>query len=552
MRSEGVLRKKKVFIRNDKSDLVIRQKWIKNETKRLYNGITSNMKPNNKVYTTLKSQFLDNIQDDQVNYQTNWFKTLTTEKGKWNFINEVRNEKRTKTEIRSLRNCFDDIVTDEKKVANLLNYRFSKLGDYLGETKIYPKSNEVLCQKKFQFQPISLFQCKKLIKNININKPLGPSSIPAWALKDCLNVIAEPLCFMINSFLDLGEFPNHLKQAFVVPIYKKGDIEEPKNYRPISITSALSKIFETVLKDQIVEFLNKNNLLSYSQFGFRSHFSSADALLFATETIRKQIDEKNIVAAAFLDLSKEFDSISHCILFEKLRELNFEDKAISVIKNYITGRIQKVTLDSCNSDWIELYQGVPQGTVLGPLLFNIYVNIMKQIISNQCKLVQYADDTMILCSDKDENHALNKLEKDIEQLIHFFENHRLTINADKTEFILFCKPSKNNDVKSYKLHVKDQIIKHSNSVKYLGIFLDQNLTFQDEVKSILQKMSCGIKCLYSLRDLFPEKTRLMLLNALVVSHLQYSAILLTGITENLMTTLEKQLNWAIKACFFSH
>ena len=145
--------KKKVFIRNDKSDLVIRQKWIKNETKRLYNGITSNMKPNNTVYTTLKSQFLDNIQDDQMNYQTNWFKTLTTEKGKWNFINEVRNEKRTKTEIRSLRNCFDDIVTDEKKVANLLNYRFSKLGDYLGETKIYPKSNEVLCQKTFNFNP---------------------------------------------------------------------------------------------------------------------------------------------------------------------------------------------------------------------------------------------------------------------------------------------------------------------------------------------------------------------------------------------------------------
>ena len=92
---------------------------------------------------------------------------------------------------------------------------------------------------------------------------------------------------MINSFLDLGEFPNHLKQAFVVPIYKKGDIEEPNNYPPISITSALSKIFETVLKDQIVEFLNKKNLLSYSQFGFRSHFSSADALLFATDHSKK-------------------------------------------------------------------------------------------------------------------------------------------------------------------------------------------------------------------------------------------------------------------------
>ena len=141
--------------------------------------------------------------------------------------------------------------------------------------------------------------------------------------------------------------------------------------------------------------------------------------------------------------------------------------------------------------------------------------------------------------------------KILNDLYIFFENHRLTIKADKIEFILFCKPSKNNDVKSYKLHVKDQIIKHSNSVKYLGIFLDQNITFQDEVKIILQKMSCRIKCLYSIRDLFSEQTRLMLLNALVVSHLQYSAILLTRISENLMTTLEKQPNWAIKACFFA-
>ena len=179
-----------------------------------------------------------------------------------------------------------------------MNNRFSKLGDYLGETKIYPKSNEVLCQKRFQFHPISLFQCKKLIKKLNINKALGPSSIPA--LKDCLIVVAEPPCFMINSFLVIGGFPNHLEQAFVVLIYKKGDIEEPNKYRPISIISVLSKIFETVLKDQIVEFLNKNYLLCYSQFGFRCHFSSADALLSATETIRKQIDEKNFIAAALI------------------------------------------------------------------------------------------------------------------------------------------------------------------------------------------------------------------------------------------------------------
>ena len=120
------------------------------------------------------------------------------------------------------------------------------------------------------------------IKKLNINKPLCPLSIPAWALKYCLNVVAEPLCFLNNSFLDIGGFPNHLKQVFVVPIYKKGDVEEPNSCRPISITSVPSKIFETVLKGQIIEFSDENNLLSYSQFGFRSHFLS-DALLFATD-----------------------------------------------------------------------------------------------------------------------------------------------------------------------------------------------------------------------------------------------------------------------------
>ena len=213
-----------------------------------------------------------------------------------------------------------------------------------------------------------------------------------------MNVIAEPLCYLVNTFIQEGKFPNHLKQAFAIPIFKKGDPENAANYRPFSITSALAKIFEKILRQQISEYLTENNLLSQMQFGFRSNYSTTDALLFATENIRQSLDQNQFVAAALLGLSKAFDSISRGILFEKLEELNFDSNALSMMKSYHTERYQKVTLPNCSSDWIKLYQGVPQGTVLGPLLLSVFLNDMENVNDNQCKIIQYAEDTMIFCS----------------------------------------------------------------------------------------------------------------------------------------------------------
>ena len=190
------------------------------------------------------------------------------------------------------------------------------MGDYLGGIRTFSEElidGAIRNETKFKFNPITLFECKQIVRQLKSNKPLGPSNIPAWALKDCLKIIAEPLTYLINAFLEKGRFPNQLKRAHVVPIYKTGDTKEPKNYRPISITSAISKIFEKVIRNQMVEYFNRHNHLSPIQFGFRAKFSTSDALLYATENIRSDINNNIMVSAAFLDLSKAFDSISHGI-----------------------------------------------------------------------------------------------------------------------------------------------------------------------------------------------------------------------------------------------
>ena len=201
------------------------------------------MDPLGQPYKELNRQFIENLHSDRWSTYIKIFGSLKTEREKMNFIIETRNSKRTKSSISSLRNSFGDIITEQKDIANLFNYKFTRLGDFMGKTVEYTVHNDIKTTK-FSFQPKSFYQCKSHVKNLYINKPLGPSNIPVWALQDSLHIIAEPFTFLINAFSNEGIFPSHLKQAHVIPVFKSGDAEGPKNYRPISITSALSKLFK--------------------------------------------------------------------------------------------------------------------------------------------------------------------------------------------------------------------------------------------------------------------------------------------------------------------
>ena len=224
---------------------------------------------------------------------------LNCEKARWNFIQDLRNKEKTQTRIRSLLNSFGNKITKPMAIANLLNYRFSTLGEFIGlqqTNNSHPKTGP---RKSFTFRYITAKETNVIIDSLNTSKSFGPSKIPAWAIKDAKAALAEPLCYLINHFITEGKFPEDPKKACVTSLFKKGNPEDPLNYRPISATSALSKIFDKAFSSQITGFLESEQLLSISQFGYRKQISTIDAIVISTEQIRLELNKKEMLQVRF-------------------------------------------------------------------------------------------------------------------------------------------------------------------------------------------------------------------------------------------------------------
>ena len=288
---------KTVFIRHDKPKLTLHQQWISKNTVKNF-AKTSN---NNK--NVLKQENEKHLLDV--------FQNLKNARERWNFINEIRNCEKIQTEIPRLKNSFRTVLTNGNDIANL-NYKFSALGEYFVKKEQYQfRNNPARHSNKFIFRYTTTKEIFDILNNLNVKKPCGPSLIPAWALKDAREYLAEPLCFLFNQFLTEQLFPDDLKRAHELPLFMKDDPQDPINYRPILLTGALTKIFGILFRDQILAYLEKNKLLATTQFGYRKKCQLQMLLYIALKKSDMISLKQNIVTGAFLDLSKAFDSISH-------------------------------------------------------------------------------------------------------------------------------------------------------------------------------------------------------------------------------------------------
>ena len=317
-----------------------------------------------------------------------------------------------------------------------------------------------------------------------------------------------------------GVYPDKLKIAKVIPIYKKGSKSDVSNYRPISILSCLNKIFEKLLCKRLYKFLTSKNCFYKYQFGFRENHSTLQALIETVDSIKLDIDNNNIVCGIFADLSKAFDTVDHSILIKKLDYYGIRGIAKELISSYLTNRKQFVLVNGSKSKYLPITCGVPQGSVLGPLLFLLFIND----IVNSCpaaKLVIFADDTSVFFSNKNINQLIIQAEQTLKQLMKWFEANRLTLNTSKSNFIIFRTVQRKIVDLPEKINVCGKNVYRTDKIKYLGVLIDEHLTWKHHITELRNSLRRYFPIFYNIRSYLQLENCRSIYYAYLYSRIKY-------------------------------
>ena len=345
------------------------------------------------------------------------------------------------------------LTFDKKTIANIFKDFFSHLAESLliklsnapnkyNIESVFQYYSKFIIEKPFHLSITSQEEVFKIIQNIDISKAAGIDNLSGKFLKDGAEILAKPLSEICNLSITSRTFPNACKVAKLKPIFKKGKKTDPSNYRPISLLPLISKVLERVIHDQTNAFLKGNNLLYNYQSGFRTNHSTNLCLSFLTDKILKGFDEGLLTGMILIDLQKAFDTINHEILFKKLKAMGFSEGCITWFQSYLSERIFFRSIENQLSDYGRISSGIPQGSILGPLLFLIYVNDMPQAVNSN--LFLYADDSCLMFQHKEVEEIEKVLNNDFENICDCFVDNKLSIHfgEDKTKSILFASQRK--------------------------------------------------------------------------------------------------------------
>lgn len=317
-------------------------------------------------------------------------------------------------------------------------------------------------------------------------------------------------------------FPDYLKLSKVICAHKRGSTADIGNYRPISLLSIFSKIFEKVLSKRILNFLDSNNVLSDSQHGFRSRKSTLSALCYVINQIYRELDQNKNVMALFIDLTKAFDCVEHTLLLQKCLSYGIRGNCHKLLNSYLSNRKQYVLFNKSESDQLTIEVGVPQGSVLGPLLFLIYINDMPKYLS--APHCEFADDITLLSSNKDEHILRRTLNDNLSLLSNYFSNNKLTLNQDKTYTMEF-HPCGANYLKSHLIKLSGKTIKQVTSFKLLGLYLDLSLNWKEHVNFVCSQCSRSCFALQRLKQITSRATVKSFYYANIESRMRYGIVL---------------------------
>ena len=324
---------------------------------------------------------------------------------------------------------------------------------------------------------------QKLMQNTNPYKATGPDGIPPFILKELSVELAPVFTILFQACINQGKIPLDWKTAHISPIFKKGDSAKPSNYRPVSLTSVPCKLFEHIVHSQMMNHLLKNKILCDNQHGFRKYRSCESQLIALTHELSKSIDETGQTDLIFLDFAKAFDKVNHSSLMKKIYHYGIRDNLHRLILDFLSDRSQRVIMDGAMSDPAPVLSGVPQGTVLGPLLFLVYINDLPDFVSEGTQVRLFADDSAIYRKIKTpKDHKI--LQEDLNKLQEWESLWSMEFHPDKCQLLRVTKkrsPSKF----TYKIHNTD--IEDTSNAKYLGININNKLSWNKQIDNICKK-----------------------------------------------------------------
>ena len=436
-------------------------------------------------------------------------------------------------------------LTDQKSIVEEFSEYFSTLVGALDEGVDKVVKGFPVCDHEFSFTRVEEEEVLKLLRGLDVNKAVGVDAISAKLLRIAAPGISASLASLFNHSLESGQIPQEWKSANVTPVQKGGSNVDISNFRPVSVLPVVSKVFERLLHQQLYDYLQHYSILHPVQSGFRPQHTTQDVLVSMVDNWRKALDENELVGVAMVDLSKAFDMVNHSILLRKMYSYGVRGMEWKWFQDYLTGRRQRVCVGDEKSSWTNIHKGVPQGSILGPLLFTMYVNDLPKAVS-QCNVKQYADDTTMFHAANSASELEAVLEKDLNSVCQWVDENKLKLNVKKTQLLLLGRKGRAQELEDVNVTLNGEQLSRSRTVKCLGVSIDDGLTWREHIESLRRKCFCGLAKLRKLREVLPTETKRKVYNALVLPHLDYCSVVWQECTKELQQKVERIQNYGMR------